>query len=68
MPESILIDFGISSAAGKNIFVVTATGMTPFCAAPEAMQGIFHKETDCRAPGIAIFEISASNLIPSLAA
>ncbi|WP_157617895.1 protein kinase domain-containing protein [Succinimonas amylolytica] len=53
----VLIDFGISSDAGKNTFVVTQTGMTPFYAAPEAMQGIFHKETDYYALGITIFEL-----------
>lgn len=42
----VLIDFGISSDAGRNNFVLTQTGMTPFYAAPEAMQGIFHRETD----------------------
>ena len=53
----VLIDFGISSDAGKNTFVVTETGMTPFYAAPEAMQGIFHKETDYYALGITVFEL-----------
>ena len=53
----VLIDFGISSDAGKNTFVVTHTGMTPFYAAPEAMQGIFHKETDYYALGITVFEL-----------
>jgi serine/threonine protein kinase len=53
----VLIDFGISSDAGKNTFVVTHTGMTPFYAAPEAMQGIFHKETDYYALGITLFEL-----------
>ncbi|MBQ3683757.1 MAG: protein kinase [Succinimonas sp.] len=53
----VLMDFGISSDAGKNTFVVTQTGMTPFYAAPEAMQGIFHKETDYYALGITIFEL-----------
>ena len=53
----VLIDFGISSDAGKNTFVVTETGMTPFYAAPEAMQGLFHKETDYYALGITVFEL-----------
>ena len=53
----VLIDFGISSDAGKNTFVVTQTGMTPFYAAPEAMQGIFHRETDYYALGITVFEL-----------
>lgn len=53
----VLIDFGISSDAGKNTFVVTQTGMTPFYAAPEAMQGIFHMETDYYALGITVFEL-----------
>ncbi len=34
----VLIDFGISSDAGKNTFVVTQTGMTPLYAAPEALK------------------------------
>ncbi len=53
----VLIDFGISSDAGKNTFVVTETGMTPCYAAPEALQGIFHKETDYYALGITVFEL-----------
>ena len=53
----VLIDFGISSDAGKNTFVLTQTGMTPFYAAPEAIQGIFHRETDYYALGITIFEL-----------
>ena len=53
----VLIDFGISSDAGKNTFVVTQTGMTLAYAAPEAMQGIFHKETDYYAFGITVFEL-----------
>ncbi|MEE3423199.1 MAG: DUF6273 domain-containing protein [Succinimonas sp.] len=53
----VIIDFGISSDAGKNTFVVTQTGMTPFYAAPEAMQGIFHQETDYYALGITVFEL-----------
>ncbi|WP_274968878.1 DUF6273 domain-containing protein [Succinimonas amylolytica] len=53
----VLIDFGISSNAGRNTFVVTETGMTPFYAAPEAMQGIFHRETDYYALGITVFEL-----------
>ncbi len=53
----VLIDFGISSDTGKNTFVVTQTGMTPFYAAPEAMQGIFHRETDYYALGITVFEL-----------
>jgi len=53
----VLIDFGISSDAGKNTFVMTQTGMTPFYAAPEAMQGLFHLETDYYALGITIFEL-----------
>ena len=55
----VIIDFGISSNAGKNTFVVTETGMTPLYAAPEAMQGIFHKETDYYAFGITVFELFA---------
>ncbi|WP_406041043.1 serine/threonine protein kinase [Succinimonas sp.] len=53
----VLIDFGISSAAGKNTLLVTDTGMTPAYAAPEALQGIFHKETDYYALGITVFEL-----------
>ena len=53
----VLIDFGISTDTGKNTFVVTQTGMTPLYAAPEAMQGIFHRETDYYALGITIFEL-----------
>lgn len=53
----VLIDFGISSDAGKNTFVMTQTGMTPLYAAPEAIQGIFHRETDYYALGITIFEL-----------
>ncbi len=53
----VLIDFGISSDAGKNTILVTRTGMTPAYAAPEAVQGIFHRETDYYALGITIFEL-----------
>ena len=53
----VLIDFGISSEAGSATFVVTSTGMTPFYAAPEAMQGIWHRETDYYALGISVFEL-----------
>ena len=53
----VIINFDISSDAGKNTFVVTQTGTTPFYAAPEAMQGIFHEETDYYAVGITIFEL-----------
>ncbi len=53
----VLIDFGISTDTGKNTFVVTQTGMTPLYAAPEAMQGIFHRETDYYALGITVFEL-----------
>ncbi|WP_406038839.1 protein kinase domain-containing protein [Succinimonas sp.] len=53
----VLIDFGISSHAGKNTFVVTETGMTLCYAAPEALQGIFHRETDYYALGITVFEL-----------
>ncbi len=53
----VLIDFGISSDAGNNTFVVTQTGMTPFYAAPEALQGIFHRETDYYALGITVYEL-----------
>ena len=53
----VLIDFGISSDAGKNTILVTRTGMTPAYAAPEAMQGMFHRETDYYALGITVFEL-----------
>ncbi len=53
----VLIDFGISSDAGKNTLVVTKTGITPLYAAPEALQGIFHRETDYYALGISVFEL-----------
>ncbi len=53
----VLIDFGISSNADGKTFVVTQPGMTPFYAAPEAIQGIFHRETDYYALGITIFEL-----------
>ena len=58
----VLIDFGISSDAGKNTFVMTQTGMTPFYAAPEAIQGIFHRETDYYALGITIFVLGLKPL------
>ena len=35
----ILIDFGISSNSDGVTFVMTQPGMTPFYAAPEAIQG-----------------------------
>ena len=53
----VLIDFGISSAAGTNTLVVTETGMTPVYAAPEAIQGIFHRESDYYSLGITVFEL-----------
>ena len=53
----VLIDFGISSHADGKTFVMTQPGMTPFYAAPEAIQGIFHRETDYYALGITIFEL-----------
>ncbi|MEE3423627.1 MAG: DUF6273 domain-containing protein [Succinimonas sp.] len=53
----VLIDFGISSDAGKNTILVTRTGMTPAYAAPEAVQGMFHRETDYYALGITVFEL-----------
>ena len=53
----VLIDFGISSDAGQNTILVTRTGMTPAYAAPEAVQGMFHRETDYYALGITIFEL-----------
>ncbi len=37
--------------------MVTQTGLSPLYAAPEAMQGIFHKESDYYALGITIFEL-----------
>ena len=53
----VLIDFGISSDAGQNTILVTRTGMTPAYAAPEAVQGMFHRETDYYALGITVFEL-----------
>lgn len=53
----VLIDFGISTAAGSKTLVVTQTGMTPFYAAPEALQGVYHRETDYYSFGITIFEL-----------
>ena len=53
----VLIDFGISSNSDGVSFVVTKPGMTPFYAAPEAIQGIYHRETDYYALGITIFEL-----------
>ena len=53
----VLIDFGISSDAGTNTLVVTETGMTPIYAAPEAIQGIFHRESDYYSLGITVFEL-----------
>ena len=53
----VLIDFGISFHADGKTFVMTQPGMTPFYAAPEAIQGIFHRETDYYALGITIFEL-----------
>jgi serine/threonine protein kinase len=53
----VLIDFGISSNSDGVTFVMTQPGMTPFYAAPEAIQGIYHKETDYYALGITIFEL-----------
>ena len=53
----VLIDFGLSSDAGKNTILVTRTGMTPAYAAPEAVQGVFHRESDYYALGITIFEL-----------
>ena len=53
----VLIDFGISSYAGKGSIVVSQPGMTPGYAAPEVRQGVFHKETDYYALGITLFEL-----------
>lgn len=53
----VLIDFGISSHTDGMTFVMTQPGMTPFYAAPEAIQGIFHRETDYYALGITVFEL-----------
>ena len=53
----VLIDFGLSSDAGKNTILVTRTGMTPAYAAPEAVQGVFHRESDYYALGITVFEL-----------
>ncbi|MEE3423484.1 MAG: protein kinase [Succinimonas sp.] len=53
----VLIDFGISSYAGKGSIVVSHPGMTPGYAAPEVSRGIFHRETDYYALGITLFEL-----------
>ncbi len=53
----VLIDFGISSYAGKKSIVLTQPGMTPGYAAPEVSQGIFLRETDYYALGITVFEL-----------
>jgi len=53
----VLLDFGISSDAGNRTYVITETGMTPVYAAPEALMGIFHRETDYYAMGITVFEL-----------
>ena len=37
--------------------MVTETGMTPIYAAPEAIQGIFHRESDYYSLGITVFEL-----------
>ncbi|WP_274968895.1 DUF6273 domain-containing protein [Succinimonas amylolytica] len=58
----VIIDFGISTSFGNKSFVVTRTGMTPFYAAPEALQGVFHRESDYYALGITIFELFTGSL------
>ena len=58
----VLIDFGISTDAADRTFVVTETGMTPFYAAPEALQGVWHRESDYYAFGITLFELYTGHL------
>ena len=53
----VIIDFGISTDTGGKTFVVTRTGMTPLYAAPEALQGVYHRETDYYAFGVTIYEL-----------
>ena len=58
----VIIDFGISTNAGSKSFVVTRTGMSPFYAAPEALRGVFHRESDYYSLGITIFELFTGHL------
>ncbi len=53
----VLIDFGISSYAGKKSVLLTQPGMTPGYAAPEVTQRVFLRETDYYALGITVFEL-----------
>lgn len=53
----VLIDFDISANSDSATFVMPQSGMTPFYAAPEAIQGIYHRETDYYALGITIFKL-----------
>ncbi len=53
----LVIDFGISSDTDGRTLVRTGTGMTPLYAAPEAVQGIYHRESDYYSLGITVFEL-----------
>lgn len=53
----VLIDFGISAAPGDKSLVVSGTGMTPCYASPEAMRGVYLRETDYYALGISLYEL-----------
>ena len=55
----LVIDFGISSDTDGRTLVRTSTGMTPLYAAPEAVQGIYHRESDYYSLGITVFELFA---------
>ena len=53
----VIIDFGISSAVNDETVVLTGTGATLCYAAPEAVQGVYHQESDYFSFGISIFEL-----------
>lgn len=53
-----IIDFGISSVVedGSTV-IVTRTGMTPECTAPESLHGLFLEESDYYSFGITLYEL-----------
>ncbi|WP_406038543.1 serine/threonine protein kinase [Succinimonas sp.] len=53
----VVIDFGISSDTDGRTLVRTSTGMTPLYAAPEAVQGFYHRASDYYSLGITVFEL-----------
>ncbi|WP_019001165.1 DUF6273 domain-containing protein [Succinimonas amylolytica] len=53
----VIIDFGISSTVNDETVVLTGTGATLCYAAPEAVQGVYHQESDYFSFGITIFEL-----------